>query len=116
MARSPTRSGRPGRVADPPGGVAARLGLVPGEGAVRIERLRRLEEPLSLDVSYLPADVGAAVLGLDLAGRDLFALIEEVAGQPLGRAEVTLDAVGAGPGLAVLLGVAEGAAVFAVGG
>ncbi|MCQ0011570.1 UTRA domain-containing protein [Actinomadura madurae] len=56
------------------------------------------------------------MLGLDLAGRDLFALIEEVAGQPLGRAEVTLDAVGAGPGLAVLLGVAEGAAVFAVGG
>ncbi|MCP9947685.1 UTRA domain-containing protein [Actinomadura madurae] len=55
------------------------------------------------------------MLGLDLAGRDLFALIEEVAGQPLGRAEVTLDAVGAGPGLAVLLGVAEGAAVFAVG-
>ncbi|SPT64251.1 GntR family transcriptional regulator [Actinomadura madurae] len=105
-----------GRVADPPGGVAARLGLAPGEGAVRIERLRRLEgEPLSLDVSYLPADVGAAVLGLDLAGRDLFALIEEVAGQPLGRAEVTLDAVGAGPGPAALLGVAEGAAVFAVG-
>ncbi|MCQ0013122.1 UTRA domain-containing protein [Actinomadura madurae] len=116
MARSPTRSGRrPRRRPAGRGGRAAGAGAGRGCGAHRAAAAAG-GEPLSLDVSYLPADVGAAVLGLDLAGRDLFALIEEVAGQPLGRAEVTLDAVGAGPGLAVLLGVAEGAAVFAVGG
>ncbi|KAB2359009.1 GntR family transcriptional regulator [Actinomadura montaniterrae] len=109
-----------GRVPVPPPAVAARLGLAPGAGAVRVERLRRLEgEPLSLDTTYLPGDIGEGLLrrpdlGRELAERDLFGLIEEVAGQPLGRAEVQVHAVAAAPATAALLGVPAGAAIFAI--
>jgi len=53
-----------------PVGIAERLELPPGAGAVRIERLRRLDGlPLSLDTSYLTPEVGHEVLGGDLADR-----------------------------------------------
>ncbi|QKG19019.1 GntR family transcriptional regulator [Actinomadura verrucosospora] len=109
-----------GRVPVPPPVVAARLGLPPGAGAVRVERLRRLEdEPLSLDTTYLPGDIGEGLLrrpgiGRELAERDLFGLIEEVAGQPLGRAEVQVHAVAAAPATAAPLGIPAGSAIFAI--
>lgn len=99
----------------PPAAVAARLHLPAGAGAVYLERLRRLNgEPLSLDTTYLPTDPGEAVLQRDLVHRDVFALIEEVTGQALGRAEVTVHAVTASAPVADLLQVAPGAAVFAI--
>lgn len=99
----------------PPPAVAARLRLPTGTGAVYLERLRRLNgEPLSLDTTYLPVDPGRALLERDLVHRDVFALIEEVTGQPLGRAEVTVHAVTASAPVAALLGVAPGAALFAI--
>ena len=103
------------QVPRPPAPFASRLGLPAGAGAVYIERLRRLDgAPLSLDATYLSLDIGCRLLGCDLAGRDLFALIEEVTGQRLGRADVTVHAVNAGPDTATSLGIAEGAAVFAI--
>lgn len=102
-------------VTRPPAPVARRLGLRPDEGAVYIERLRCLDgTPLSFDASYLTVDIGRPLLERDLAGRDLFALIEESTGQPLGRAELALHAVTASRETAALLGIDEGAAVFAV--
>lgn len=102
-------------VTRPPAPVARRLGLRPDEGAVYIERLRRLNgTPLSFDATYLTADIGRPLLDQDLAGRDLFALIEESTGQPLGRAELALHAVTASRETAGLLGIDEDAAVFAV--
>ncbi|GAA0482045.1 GntR family transcriptional regulator [Streptomyces olivaceiscleroticus] len=99
----------------PPAAIVERLGLAPGEGAVHVERLRRLGGlPLSLDTTYLTADIGLPLLGCDLAHRDLFALIEETSGQRLGRAEVSVHAVTADPDTAALLGVEAGAAVFAI--
>ena len=91
-----TTSGRPGRdpagsrpvnevraagIVTPPPAVAARL-RVPGNGrrsgrVVYLERLRHLNGlPLSLDLTYLAADVGGPLLGGDLARHDIFALIE----------------------------------------
>ncbi|KOG88297.1 GntR family transcriptional regulator [Streptomyces varsoviensis] len=103
------------RVAEPPAAVAERLSLAPGTGAVYIERVRRMGGlPLSLDATYLAADIGVPLLDLDLAGRDLFALIEETTGGRLGRAEVAVHAVTAGPDVAGLLDVPVGAAVFAI--
>lgn len=102
-------------VPDPPAAIVARLSLADGEGAVYVERLRWLGGvPLSLDTSYLAADIGAPLLSHDLAHRDLFALIEESTGQRLGRAEVSVHAVNAGPDTAALLDVPAGAAVFAI--
>jgi len=98
-----------------PVGIAERLELPPGAGAVRIERLRRLDGlPLSLDTSYLTPEVGHEVLGGDLAGRDVFALIEETTGLLLGRADVVVHAVTADPDTAALLEIPLGAAVFAI--
>ncbi|MFC9972068.1 GntR family transcriptional regulator [Spirillospora sp. NPDC127200] len=102
-------------VAELPAAFAERLEVPAGTGGVHLERLRLLEgEPLSLDTSYLTADVGAGVLAGDLAGRDVFSLIEETTGRLLGRAEVAVHAVTADPDTAALLRVPVGAAVFAL--
>jgi GntR family transcriptional regulator len=82
---------------------------------IYIERLRRLGGlPLSLDSTYLTEDIGGGLLECDLAGRDVFALIEETTGHRLGSAELSVHAVNAGPDTATLLGIPAGAAVFAI--
>ncbi|NLU66867.1 GntR family transcriptional regulator [Streptomyces sp. HNM0574] len=102
-------------VARPPGVIAERLGLAEGTEAVYLERLRRLGgEPLSVDTTWLAPDIGRPLLDADLAHRDVFALIEETTGGPLGSAEVTVHAVNADADTAALLGIADGAAVFAI--
>ncbi|MER5862418.1 GntR family transcriptional regulator [Kitasatospora sp. NPDC002040] len=96
-----------------PGPVARRFGLPDGADVVYVERLRRLNGlPLSLDLTYLAPDIGAELDAADLAGQDLFRLIEEIAGQPLGRAEITLEAVNADPHSATVLEVPRGAALL----
>ncbi|MFH8408895.1 GntR family transcriptional regulator [Streptomyces sp. NPDC018019] len=106
------------RVADvvrPPREVARKLGVPDGGQVVYIERLRRLgADPLSLDLTYLVTDIGLPLLDADLAGRDLFGLIEESVGGPLGSASVTVHAVNADPGTSALLGTSPGQAVFTV--
>lgn len=102
-------------VTELPAAIAERLELAPGAGAVRIERLRWLDGlPLSLDTTYLTVDIGRAVLTGDLAGRDVFTLIEETTGRLLGDADVAVHAVTADPDTAVLLQIPAGAAVFAL--
>lgn len=77
-----------------PGPVAHRLGLPEHTDVLCIERLRRLDGlPLSLDLSYLPMDVGGDLLGCDLENTDVFRLLETLSGGPLGHAEITLEAV-----------------------
>ncbi|MFE0461323.1 GntR family transcriptional regulator [Kitasatospora sp. NPDC058965] len=96
-----------------PGPVARRFGLPQGADVVYVERLRRLNGlPLSLDLTYLAPDIGAELDAADLAHRDIFRLIEEIAGQPLGRADITLEAVSADPHSAAVLEVPHGAALL----
>jgi GntR family transcriptional regulator len=102
------------RVRNPPDAIVRRLELSPGQGAVYIERLRHLGGiPLSLDSTYLTDDIGESLLERDLAGRDIFALIEEITGQRLGSAEISVHAVIADPDTAGLLQIPGGSAVFA---
>src|SRR5207302_7042449 len=71
--------------------VAERLMLAPGAAVVALERVRLLDgQPLSLDASYLPADVGAPLLEMDLAGNDVFGLLERELGLPLGSAAISI--------------------------
>ncbi len=89
--------------------VAERLELDPGTPVVVLERVRYLDgEPLSLDASYLTADVGRPLLAMDLAGRDVFGLLEAELGLPLGSASVCIEAVAADPTVAGLLEVRSG--------
>ena len=102
-------------VSAPPAAVTERLDLPAGTPVVHIERLRRLDGlPLSLDTSHLPAELGTGVLAGDLAGRDVFALIEESTGCLLGRADVAVHAVAADPDTARLLQIPSGAPIFAI--
>ncbi|AII04266.1 MULTISPECIES: GntR family transcriptional regulator [Rhodococcus] len=97
----------------PPPAVARRLQLEPGEPAVYIERVRYLGDlPLSLDLTYLVPDIGAEILGHDLETNDVFALIEEVCGQPLGSADLAIESVNADAHSAANLQTPEGAALL----
>ncbi|WUH96529.1 GntR family transcriptional regulator [Spirillospora sp. NBC_00431] len=97
----------------PSGEISARLRRPPGEPVVYIERIRRLNGlPLSLDLTYIARDLGEPLLAEDLARNDIFVLLERIAGQPLGLAEVTLEAVNADPHSAATLGAPRGAALL----
>lgn len=104
---------RAGGLITAPREVAARLGVPPGEPVAYIERLRRLNGlPLSLDLTYVVRDLGEPLLAEDLAGTDVFVLLERIAGQPLGRADVTLEAVNADPHSAATLDAPRGTALL----
>ena len=98
-----------------PSAVARRLRLPEGEQVVYLERVRYLAgAPLSLDLTYLPRDIGEPLLAADLARRDIFGLIEQLTGQPLGTADLSFEAVNADPHTAVLLDTADRAALLMV--
>ncbi|MFG1999840.1 GntR family transcriptional regulator [Spirillospora sp. NPDC048911] len=99
----------------PPREITARLRLAAGEPVVYIERLRRLNGlPLSLDLTYVARDLGEPLLGEDLAHTDVFVLLERISGQPLGRGELTVEAVNADPHSAAMLDAPRGAALLMV--
>ncbi|MFF7202105.1 MULTISPECIES: GntR family transcriptional regulator [unclassified Streptomyces] len=96
-----------------PAPVARRLGLGEHSDVLCIERLRRLNGlPLSLDLTYVPMDLGTGLLGCDLEHTDVFRLLESLAGQPLGTAEITLEAVNADAHSAAVLEAPRGSAVL----
>jgi GntR family transcriptional regulator len=108
--RNVVRAAKP--VAAPPA-VANRLQLGPGEEVIFVERLRFLGDlPVSLDMTYLAPDIGAAVLESPLETNDIFALIEEATGQRLGTAALAVEAVAADAHTAAILQVPDGAAVL----
>lgn len=93
--------------------MAQRLQISPGSDVLYIERLRRLNGlPLSLDLTYIPLDIGTALLGADLENTDVFRLLERITGQGLGHAEITLEAVNADAHSAAVLEALRGAAVL----
>jgi GntR family transcriptional regulator len=99
--------------ASAPAPVAERLHVPPGSDVLYIERLRRLDGlPLSLDLTYIPLDIGTALLGADLENTDVFRLLEAITGRPLGHAEITLEAVNADTHSAAVLEAPRGAAVL----
>ncbi|MBL1073492.1 GntR family transcriptional regulator [Nocardia sp. 2] len=97
----------------PPLAVARKLRLEPGRQAVYIERLRWFGDlPLSLDLTYLVPDIGDEVITRDLETNDVFALIEQISGGPLGSADLALEAVTADAHSAANLQIPEGGALL----
>jgi GntR family transcriptional regulator len=89
--------------------IAAQLGLNVGEGVIELKRLRYLDQmPISLDVSYFPASIGEQVLTADLAGRDVFSILENELGIALGTADVSIEATLAEGDIAASLGIDDG--------
>ncbi len=73
--------------------VIAALDLTGGEEVVEVKRVRYLNrEAVCLENSYFPLDVGRRLFSLDLSG-DIFPMLENLFGIPLGSADIGLDAI-----------------------
>ncbi|MGR2740991.1 GntR family transcriptional regulator [Billgrantia sp. Q4P2] len=71
--------------------VAAALGLRSGDAVVEVKRVRYLNrEPVSLESSYFPIDIGRRLFGQDLSG-DIFPMLENRFAIPLGAANIAID-------------------------
>ncbi|WP_349560079.1 GntR family transcriptional regulator [Marinobacter sp. NFXS9] len=76
-----------------PKAVAASLDLEPGDDAVEVKRVRYLNRSaVCVENSYFPMDIGRRMFSLDLSG-DIFPMLENLFGVPLGGADISLDAI-----------------------
>jgi GntR family transcriptional regulator len=90
--------------------VARRLAVDEEAPIFEIRRVRTVNgEPVSLDVSFFPIEVGQRLAREDLVGRDIFWLLENACDLPLGAAECQIGALAARPDIARALGIDEGA-------
>src|SRR5450830_2082599 len=95
--------------------VAERLGLDAGAQVSEIRRVRYLDSaPVSFEVTYLPPQVGERLRGEDLAGRDIFLILESDYGITLSHADVQIGAISADAELAAALSVAPGTALLRI--
>ncbi|MDM0037689.1 GntR family transcriptional regulator [Variovorax sp. J22G21] len=95
--------------------VAQHLGLAEGTPVAQIKRVRHLNRaPVSYEVTYLPHAIGERLRRADLAGRDIFLILENDYGLALGHADLQIDAMLADEVLARALDVDEGTAVLRI--
>ena len=92
-----------------------RLHLSKRAKVTELQRIRFLNrEPISLDVTYLPADIGARLAKEDLASRDIFVILENDYGMSLGHADLQIGSTLADERLAGQLQVEEGSPVLVI--
>ncbi|XEG69819.1 GntR family transcriptional regulator [Pseudomonas sp. abacavir_1] len=95
--------------------VAARLQVAEGDSVAQIKRARLVNRELvSLEVTYLPEAVGRRLEKADLVSRDIFLILENDCGLPLGHADLAIDAILADAELAAALEVEEGSPVMRI--
>jgi GntR family transcriptional regulator len=95
--------------------VASRLGLAAGAPVTELRRVRHVDRaPVSLDVTWVPRALGERLARADLGVRDVFLILENDCGVPLGHADLVIDAGLADEPLGELLGVAPGAPVLRI--
>lgn len=103
------------RVLRPGNHVAARLGVDDKTEVMEIQRIRFLDRnPISLDITYVPLEIGRRLIKEDLPRRDIFLILENDYGFSLDRAELRIDAMLADARLAAALAVAEGSPVLRI--
>ncbi len=95
--------------------VAQRLAIAIGTPIAQIKRVRLVNRaPVSYEVTYLPHAVGERLRQADLAGRDIFLILENDHGIALGQADLQIDATLADEALAHALEVTEGTALLRI--
>ena len=95
--------------------VAERLQLAEGAAVAEIRRVRLLDrEPVSLEITHVPASLGRQLAQADLATRDIFLIIENECGMALGHADLKIDATLADAEIARALRIPEGAPVMRI--
>lgn len=95
--------------------IAQKLDLPEGANVAEIHRVRLLNrEPVSLELTWVPERLGKRLAGADLASRDIFLILENDCGVPLGHADVSIDAMLADDEIAHALRVQEGSPVLRI--
>ena len=80
---------------------------------MEIRRLRYLNrEPISVDITYVPCDIGRRLILEDLATQDIFVIMENKYGLRLGRAEIQLESILSDEALSRLLKIEEGSPIL----
>jgi GntR family transcriptional regulator len=93
--------------------VADRLRLSVGTPVTEVKRVRFLDEqPVSVDVTWLPTRLGERLAPDELATRDIFLILENDLGTPLGHADLAIDAASADAEVAALLDIAPASPVL----
>lgn len=88
--------------------VAQRLAVPAGSAVFQIQRLRYLNrEPISVDESYFPLELGQRLAQEDLATRDVFVILENDLGQNLTHADLQIEAISADESVARHLRIDE---------
>ncbi len=95
--------------------IAERLQLNEGDRVAEITRVRLINrEPVSLEISYVLADIGEKLQKADLITRDIFLILENDLQLNLGHADLAIDAVLADSELTNALNVEEGAPIMRI--
>jgi GntR family transcriptional regulator len=95
--------------------VAERLKVPEGSPVTEIHRVRLLNrEPVSLELTWLPEALGKRVANADLATRDIFLVLENDCGVPLGHADLSIEAILADDDIVDALRVEEGSPVLRI--
>jgi GntR family transcriptional regulator len=95
--------------------IAERLRLTERDDVTEIKRLRFLDrEPISLDISYLPATIGDRLVREDLPRRDIFLILENDYGYELGNATLCIESVLADSEIASALKIEQGAPILRI--
>lgn len=95
--------------------VAEKLNLPEGTPVTEIHRIRLLNrEPVSLELTWVPEAFGKRLANADLATRDIFLILENDCGVPLGHADVAIDAILADDDIVDALRVEEGSPVLRI--
>lgn len=99
----------------PTANVQERLRLPKRAKVTELQRVRFLNrEPISLDVTYVPTELGQKLAREDLATRDVFAILENDYGLSLGHADLQIGSTLADENLAAQLRVEEGSPVLVI--
>lgn len=93
----------------------SKLGIAEGEWVTEIRRVRYLNrQPISIDYSWIPREVGSRLSEQHLRDKDLFSLLENELGQPLHSADVEIDATSADADIAARLNIAPNSPILRI--
>jgi GntR family transcriptional regulator len=95
--------------------VAERLALSRSDEVAEIKRVRLVNrEPVSLEVTYVPALIGRQLAKADLVTRDTFLILENDLGLALGHADLAIDAILAESELTQALNIEQGTPIMRI--
>jgi GntR family transcriptional regulator len=95
--------------------IAQRLDLPEGAPVAEIHRVRLLNrEPVSLELTWVPEALGKRLANADLVTRDIFLILENDCGVPLGHADMSIGAILAEDDIVDALRVEDGSPVLRI--